>query len=513
MISNSWAGSLVGAVIAQSRRMHTRTPLVISILLCGSLLLACGDGMVGDSGDCPSGDCGGYTNPGSGGNTPGDPSDPTDPKNPPQTPPKNPPQTPPKNPPQTPPKDPPKNLPSCTKDADCSAPYVCHVKGGKCVPLSAKDSGTCDPIEGKNCPAGKQCISGVCVDPPGVCKTNDDCPVTYYCKAGVCTYHGSKPACTTNIHCPTGQYCVNGICKTKQTCKIAGVFNRLKGNWRLDSKLKVRDGLKGFTKGLLGVATTMQNLIDGKFTIKGVPSFLTNIIAGALQGMIHKYVPPWGKQVIQALANIDDAIDDTRVISIENLASVGNGQYIGNSTWILVEFEYKGVKVSTNPTNTPALGKITTTSYTAREICGTFYMDKHKVKNHIGKVYRWAIEAIITGVTCSMKNVPCYKSINAMFNDLIKCQQLGAAMGNSNSSIPGLAAAVTAACNSQKSYLVNLLIKELNDLTANLTYMSLKATATIPNNNQLQNGKWYGVLGGGYGKGNFEGTFKGHRVP
>ena len=491
-----------------------KTTLTLVLTLTLPLLFACGDGMVGGPADCPSGDCDDYSNgSGTSGSNPGDPSDPKNPTNPNPQNPGNPSNPNPKNP-KDPPKDPPKNLPSCTKDADCATPYICHTKAGKCVPVEAKDAGTCDPIEGKNCPAGKQCISGVCIAPPGKCISNDDCPISYICANGICKYDNKsgKPMCTNSLNCPSGQVCVNGNCKNKQTCKIPGVFNRLKGNWRLDSKLHVRDGLKGLTKGLLNTATVMQNIIDGKFGIKGVPSFLSSIISGTLKGMIHKYVPPWGTQVIQALANVNDAIDDTRVISIETLQALGNSQYIGNSNWILIEFEYKGVKVSTNPANTPALGKVSTTSYTAREICGTFYMDKHKVKNHIGKIYRWAIEAIITGVTCSMKNVPCYKSINSMLNDLIKCQQLGNAMGGT-SSLPGLGVAVAAACSAQKQSLIKLLIKELDDLTAKLTYMSLKAKVTVPNNNQMQNGKWYGVLGGGFGKGNFEGTFKGHRVP
>ncbi len=498
--------------------------LTFTLVLASSLLLACGEGMVGGPGECPDGDCG-YSNGGgtSGGTTGGNQQNTGNkgnqnnggnkgnnggnkgnngntgnPKNP-------------KNPQNNPP---PKNLPSCTKDADCTAPYVCHATAGKCVPPAAKSSGTCDPIEGKNCPAGFQCISGVCIPPPGKCTNNDQCPIGWLCVGGLCKYdnNSGKPMCSNNLNCPGGQICVNGVCKTKKVCKIPGVSNRLKGNWRLDSKLHVRDGLKGLTKGLLNTATLMQNIIDGKFTIKGIPSFVTSMLTSTLQGMIHKYVPPWGKQVIAALANVNDAIDDTRVISIESLQALGNGQYVGNSNWILIEFEYKGVKVSTNPANTPALGKVTTTSYTAREICGTFYMDKHKVKNHIGKIYRWAIEAVITGVTCSMKNVPCYKSIGAMLNDLVKCQQLGNAMGNS-SQWPGVGAAVAAACSAQKQSLIKLLLKELDDLTAKLTYMSLKAKADVPNNNQFKDGKWYGVLGGAYSKGNFEGTFKGHRMP
>ena len=486
----------------------TRISATMTVMVL-ALVVGCGGGMVGGPGDdCQSGDCTSGANPGTGtsvGNEPADPSKPSDPGKP-----KDP--SKPKDPkkPKTPP--PPQTLPSCTKDSDCTTPYVCHTLAGKCVPPAAKSSGTCDPIEGKSCPAGKQCISGVCLDPPGKCFTNDQCPIGYQCKSGQCVWDGGggKPGCTANINCPSGQVCVNGVCKKKQVCNIPGTFNRLKGNWRLDSHLKVRDGLKGFTKGLLSVATAMQNIISGKFKIKGVPSFLTSMITSTLQGVIHKYVPPWGMQVIALLADINDAIDDTRVISIETLTALGNGQYVGNSTWVNIEFNYKGKKVSSNPANVPALGKVTTTSYSAREICGTLYIDKHKVKNQIGKIYRWAIEALITGISCSMKNVPCYKSINQMFGDLIKCQQLGNAVGGST---PGVAAAVTAACNSQKSYLVALLIKELDALTANLTYMSLKGKATVPNNNQLTAGKWYGTLGGAMGKGNFEGTFKGHRVP
>jgi hypothetical protein len=349
--------------------------------------------------------------------------------------------------------------------------------------------------------------------PPGACSTNDECPAGYICTSGICKPDSKgQNGCKTNSNCPSGQICINGDCKPKGVCNIPHAKDRMKGNWKLDSKLNVRDGLKGFSKSLLSFASSLQKVINGNFSIKGVPSFLSSAICSLLQGMINQYVPPWGKQVIQLLATIDDVIDYTRVVSIEHLAPQGNDQYTGWSTWQLVEFEFQGVKVSTPPQNIPGLGKVETTKYTAREVCGVFFIDKHKVKNSIGKLYRYAVEALITGISCSMNNTPCYNSINTMFNDLIKCQQLGNAMAQQNT-FPGLAQLVYTTCVTQKQTLIQELIKALDDMAAKMTYMSLKAKADIANNNKLVNGKWYGALGSTYGKGNFEGTFWGVRMP
>jgi Cys-rich repeat protein len=348
--------------------------------------------------------------------------------------------------------------------------------------------------------------------PPGACVTNDECPAGFICTSGVCKPDTKgQPGCVDNANCPSGQVCINGDCKPKNVCNIPHAQDRMGGTWRLDSKLHVRDGLKGFTKGLLGAATTLQNIIDGKFSIKGVPSFLSSIIGSILKNMIQQYVPPWGKEVISLLAIIDDVIDDTRVISLEHIKPLGNDSYTGHSEWEGVEFEFKGVKVSSPPQNIPGLGKVTTGSYTAREVCGVFFFDKHKVKNGIGQVYRWAVEAIITGVSCLNKNTPCYGSINAMFNDVINCPMLASSVAGQNG-YPGLEALVLAACSSQKSSFINLLVNELNSLSVNMTYMSLKGKADIQNQHTMVNGKWYGVLGGALGKGNFEGSFSGVKL-
>ncbi|PID38915.1 MAG: hypothetical protein CSA24_00395 [Deltaproteobacteria bacterium] len=385
------------------------------------------------------------------------------------------------------------------------------------MPPSAKDAGTCDPIEGIGCTAPLDCINGICMTPPGTCQDNDQCPAGFICANGVCTPDpnggsGGVPGCLDNNQCPAGQVCVAGQCKPNSVCSIPHSPTRLAGTWQLDSQLKVRDGLKGLTKGVLSVASTLQDIIDGKFKIKGVPSVFSKLIGGIVKGLIDQYVPPWGTELIRWLSNVNDAIDTWRVVSLDVLQPLGGDQYIANTKWTLVEFEYQGAKVSASPANIPGLGEITVNGYSAREVCGTMILDKHKVKNSFGKIFRWAIEALLTTITCTRSDIPCYTTLDQMFNALIDCQKLGQAVASADSTVPGISTLVASACTAEKQKLVTLLLKELDDLAAKMTYMSLSAKADIANNNvQLLNGRWYGVLGGAYGKGNFEGSFIGSK--
>lgn len=488
-----------------SRTTLRNTSKLLSLLSSSALLVlalsACEGGFVGGGGECQGPGC--EPGPGkSGGDpwsqgTPGQPGQPGQPGG--------------GSAPPLP--------PSCTADAECTSPYVCHLATGKCVPPSAKDAGTCDPIEGIGCTAPLDCINGICMTPPGTCQDNDQCPAGFICSNGMCKPDpnggapgGGAPGCLDNNQCPAGQVCVAGQCKPQAVCNIPHSPTRLGGTWELDSQLKVRDGLEGLTKGILSLASTLQDIVDGKFAIKGVPSVFSSLIGGIVKSLIDQYVPPWGTDLIKWLSNVDDAIDTWRVVSLDVLQPLGNDQYIANTKWTLVEFEYEGAKVSASPANVPGLGEITVNGYSAREVCGTMILDKHKVNNKFGKIFRWAIEALLTTISCSKSNIPCYTTLDQMFNDLIDCQKLGQAVASADSTIPGISSLVASACVAEKQNLIQLLLKELDDLAAKMTYMSLSAKADIANNNvQLLNGRWYGVLGGSYGKGNFEGSFTGSK--
>ncbi|MFH1130129.1 MAG: hypothetical protein V1754_02260, partial [Pseudomonadota bacterium] len=174
----------------------------------------------------------------------------------------------------------------------------------------------------------------------------------------------------------------------------------------------------------------------------------------------------------------------------------------------LVEMEHNGTKVSQPPEAIPGLGPVTTTAYVAQEMCGVVFLDRHEVKNAIGRIYRWAIEAMLTALSCSRPDIPCYTSLNAMFDGLIDCVQLESSVNNQYA---GWGTVVKTACMLQKQMLVTALIHALDNMATTMTYMSLSAKVDIANDTQMANGRWYGTLGGALGKGNFEGTFTARR--
>ena len=59
-----------------------------------------------------------------------------------------------------------------------------------------------------NCPVGKVCQGGLCVDPPAPrCTTDADCPRDHVCKNGKCVYQEPRKGCRSDNDCPTGFVC------------------------------------------------------------------------------------------------------------------------------------------------------------------------------------------------------------------------------------------------------------------------------------------------------------------
>jgi hypothetical protein len=75
---------------------------------------------------------------------------------------------------------------------------------------------------------------------------------------------------------------------------------------------------------------------------------------------------------------------------------------------------------------------------------------------------------------------------------------------------PSVAEVISIACELEKGHLVSTISEELNSIVTDLSLLKLSGTATIPDppdDRVLEEGKWYGVLGSGAAKGNFEGEF------
>jgi hypothetical protein len=413
---------------------------------------------------------------------------------------------------QAPPTTPPTG---CTTDGDCAPPTICQVATGKCL---EKTGNACDPIEGTGCPPDEVCIGQYCAKVPTGCADNSACPSGWVCVSGKCQPAGKQPGgCNTNNDCPTGNACINGVCKPKTACNIPHAADRLKGVWKFDSTLHFRDALSGVLSVLLKTGGVLRDIIEGRFKISGIPSFISSIVSKYLKSLIGKYVPPWGQQLIIVLGDLNDIVDDMRVMSTVQTTSVGNDAYVNSEQWDIVEFTYKGQKISSPPNAIPQIGTVKIKNYGSYEVCGVYLINKHQVNNAVGGIVKWAINTALSVVTCKVQSIPCFGSIDQALQQVINCQMLGMQLDQMVMSIwpsaPSVANLVAQGCNAEKQKLIKMINDELNKLTTKLSLLELSGTANIQNQHNLPAGTWNGVLGSGIAKGNFKGEFKAVKQP
>jgi hypothetical protein len=404
----------------------------------------------------------------------------------------------------------------CTADAQCVPPTICQTSTGICLEPTGK---LCDPVEGLGCDPGDVCIGRRCARVPASCSNTSTCPATWACRNGTCVPGGQGPGgCTTNSTCPVGQACINGLCVLKASCAIAHAPDRMQGTWQFDSTVNLREALSPCLGGLLSAAGLLRNVLDARFSIQGVPSFVSKMVESYLHQLMDQYVPPWGQQLIIALGDLNDIVGQMRVLSTVQTVSTGNDSYVNSQQWDLVEFTYKGQVIAAPPYAIPGIGSVTIPDYPSYEACGVLFIYKHYVDKVIGGLIKWAIDTALLLVTCGVQDLPCFDSVEEALDETIDCFMLGVQMDQLIQSLwseaPPVASIVAQACESEKQKLITLLSKELAALTTTLSLVELSGTVAIPNppgDSVLQGGKWYGVLGAGAAMGNFEGTFSAKR--
>ncbi len=402
---------------------------------------------------------------------------------------------------------------SCQTNDDCPGMYVCDTQSHTCtLPTDGK---RCDPfnVAAQPCPDGQICKDGYCQDPNITCQNNDDCAAGQECVAGQCLYPGG--GCQTSNDCPGGQVCLNGVCMDADSCYPAGHNpRRLGGTWNFDSMLHLDEAVGGFTGAILGASHVLRDIILGNWQIGGLPQWLVDALNALLQRLIQEYVPPWAQQAIIVLGDIDDILDDMRVYSTVNLVAMGNNEYYGAQHWDLVVFEYRGQMIQSPPedifSNT---GNFEVEDFSSREICGMFYIDRFYVRNGIGGLFRWAVDAAVTGVTCTSDQSECYYSLEEMLTDIIDCDSVATSFDEMVHDMwpnaPSVYDAAFAACNNYKTDAINEIIDALDDIETKFKMMSLRGIADIQDDSHLNDGHWYGTFTGATGifLGNYTGEF------
>ncbi|MCD6498060.1 MAG: hypothetical protein J7M25_07125 [Deltaproteobacteria bacterium] len=404
---------------------------------------------------------------------------------------------------------------SCTTNADCVEPYECVDFGDgnkRCVKPNTNGQ-RCDPIEMTTCPDGQVCIGGFCTDDPRdtSCVDNDDCPGDFICQQGTCVADPNQPFhCVENEDCTGNKVCVAGECVDQSQCTPKPDPTRLQGTWSFDSTLHLREAVAGWLGGFLSGMEFFRDIILGNLDL-GLPGWLEDLIEDSIKSLINEYIPPWGQDLIVALGDLSDILDDMRILHTVQLVAAGNYEYVGTSTWDLIQFEYRGQTISGQPQNIPEIGHVPTYTFTSREICRVFVIDRHEIKNVVGGLIKWVIDALVSAVTCSVQGWGCYDDLQEALQDLVDCDAIADAIDGFVSDAFGYDGAYDLAhqaCESGKGPAIQAIVNYLDQLTSTFSVLTMRGQVDILDNNHMGKspdnpGRWYGTLAGG----NWQGTF------
>jgi hypothetical protein len=98
----------------------------------------------------------------------------------------------------------------------CSSYNSNFVRGTlSCNPLTCRfDVSNCISqsfcVVDSDCPSGKVCVDGTCMDVPIICNNDNDCPSGKVCFNGICI--PVPNVCTSDSDCSAGEVCVDGVC-------------------------------------------------------------------------------------------------------------------------------------------------------------------------------------------------------------------------------------------------------------------------------------------------------------
>lgn len=299
--------------------------------------------------------------------------------------------------------------------------------------------------------------------------------------------------------------------RTTAPPRTRSATDHLKGDWHVQSTLGVRQGVGEPAKLLMAVNRQLQDILDGKIKIEGVPEALTGLMGPFVAQTLKTLVPSWAADLVKRLSKIDDALNDIRVESIETLRSVGDNRYQGHSRWLRVMVKSGTLSVTGTPKDVPGLGALKATTYTASEHTGHLRIRDLKVNHQLGKLYRWAAEALLGGVTCATKHIPCFRTVEKLLGALVPCDKLAKLVAKAAPALSAMEPLIKAGCKSQKQRLIKAVSLRLDKFSLRLTFVKLSGDARIEGD-RFVGGRWQGTLGKVYGGGGFEGTFTGRRA-
>jgi hypothetical protein len=336
----------------------------------------------------------------------------------------------------------------------------------------------CDPIEGSTCPnEGEVCAANTCVIKPGSCTSHAECPVGYLCSGGQCLPERDGEACADPTSGPD-----------------------LNGTYRVSSVLHLRDGLPGVVDKILGVTEDLRDIAQGKIDLD-LPSVVEFVIGGIVSGVIRAYIPPWAIDLVTALGDVSDMLDDMQVDSVMTLTGTPcSGAYRVNERWEWIRFEYQGREMRFRPDQLPNGVEVEPSEFSARYSCGNLYFDEHRIKDQLNHLIRYLLDTMAYAVTG-------YPTVEQAVAGMIDCWGIGyeldSYVAGSCSYCPSVAGIAAGACEGLVFAAVSKMGEEIDKATVKLSLIKRKGSVVVNQGPAFDDGRWYGSLAGGDFPGEF----------
>lgn len=383
----------------------------------------------------------------------------------------------------------------------CPPPNEC--RAGVCV---APDPGGSSCEFDDACADGLLCIAGHCTDDPrsGGCTSTADCPVGLMCASGSCVPTPGTDGCVADAECGIGMFCEGGRCLSRDACTRPADPD-LSGAWQMHSTLRMREALPSWLASFLDIVAEPFRFLagDSRDLDTGLPGFLDSIVEEALRAFASRYLPPWARDLLGAIADINDIIS-TWEVDEDLVLNPGASalDYTGTHTWTRVSFTYRGRMVTGRPEDIIDF-RFTPSAFDAHATCGVLAIDRHDVNVSIGAVIAWLVNTVVYESSGGL-----YRSAEDALDDLAYGFCSGAADAVSGVvDVPGAYSLFFAACDSQLNNLIDDLVDALNMARVGADLMTLKGSTPIVSGTSLQPGVWEGTLLGG----DFSGDFSARR--
>ncbi|MFH1604029.1 MAG: hypothetical protein ABIH03_08985 [Pseudomonadota bacterium] len=391
---------------------------------------------------------------------------------------------------------------SCQQDTDCPIGFICD-DNGKCnYPGSQPDAGQPDgSVDGGEPPDGSVEDQGQPDIGPSDGGQPDIGPTDGGADGGLPT-DGGKPPCMLDKDCPSGKVCEAGACLDVPPPEVIDVS----GLWFTQHKFDMSNALLGFPK-LGGPLNDINRLLQGKLDLSKIP-LIGNMLQGIINSYINQYVPPWVKTLVGGLDNLANVLQEMDVEGEMELRH-GNPKHLisGKEEWIeVIVYWVEQCPMGRKDPNWPScaamnivlkdemIGIKEVGGLTGRVSGQTLIIDDREVEMEIHKLIKYIIDLIVQ-ISAG------YNNLEEAIQDWIDCQDIEDAVNDLASDLGfGGTIPVKAACEAAKAGVAADIGKLLSSIGISWTTFKFHGHATIvpdttvspPYGIELKDGIWDG---------------------